>query len=616
MSRIFGCVGPDAARRVRAAAAVFDSHGAARILEGPGMAVGWVGRHDAGSHVAQVDGLTLVMDAVLIRRDALPPGTGDAERVLRLYLERGIEGVAAACEGDFAIAIHDAQRHSLWLLRDRLGVKPLYHAALPDGAGFASQPRGLLAMGVPAAADPSYVARVAASHYRTFDNDPERSPYLGIAQLPAAHYLDVLASMQPLRRYWALSARAESAEAPEDLAHHYRAMLLDAVGQRLARAGRPAFMLSGGMDSSSVLAAAVAITGEPQHAFSSVYDDPTFDERHDIQPMLSGHVARWEPILVDRPDVFALIERMVALHDEPVATATWLSHFLLCAEVAGRGFDTLFGGLGGDELNAGEYEYFFCHFADIRAAGDERRFHDEVRWWARHHDHPVYVKNLAVAEETLSRCVDPATPGRCVPDRVRMLRYVDVLEPEYAASLREFEPIMDEPFDSYLRNRTYQDLFRETTPCCLRAEDRHTTAAGLGHADPFLDHRLAEFMFTVPNALKIRDGVTKRLLREAMRGLLPEETRTRIAKTGWNAPAHLWFTGEGADQLRDMVTSRAFADRGIYRPQRVVEIIDEHERIVMSDTARENHMMFLWQVVNVETWLRQLDRGSQATAAI
>jgi asparagine synthase (glutamine-hydrolysing) len=113
-------------------------------------------------------------------------------------------------------------------------------------------------------------------------------------------------------------------------------------------------------------------------------------------------------------------------------------------------------------------------------------------------------------------------------------------------------------------------------------------------------------MFRVPGTMKIRDGVTKRLLREAMRGILPEETRARIKKTGWNAPAHVWFSGRGLDRLRDLVASRAFRERGVYNTAKVSSLIDEHAAIVASGAARENHMMFLWQLVNLETWLAAL----------
>ena len=277
---------------------------------------------------------------------------------------------------------------------------------------------------------------------------------------------------------------------------------------------------------------------------------------------------------------------MVSHHQEPVATATWLSHFLLCEEVSRTGFRTLFGGLGGDELNAGEYEYFFYYFADLKRAGQDRVLAHEVDCWARHHDHPIHRKDRAVADAMIARTTDAAGAGIIRADHGRMTRYYGAISKDFF-DLANFSPAMDHPFKSYLRNRTYQDIFRETAPCCLRAEDRNCNAFALDHADPFFDYRLMEFMFRVPGAMKIRDGVTKHLLRDAMAGVLPEETRTRIKKTGWNAPAHLWFTGHGREQLRDLIASRAFRERGVYVVAEVERIVGEHEAIVANGLARE-----------------------------
>lgn len=119
-------------------------------------------------------------------------------------------------------------------------------------------------------------------------------------------------------------------------------------------------------------------------------------------------------------------------------------------------------------------------------------------------------------------------------------------------------------------------------------------------------------MFGVPGTMKIREGVTKVLLRRAMVGIVPETTRTRVVKTGWNAPAHVWFTGDGADALLDLVRSRSFRERGLYRPDACEALVREHEAIVGSGEARENHMMVLWQMANVELWLRWLDDRSAA----
>jgi asparagine synthase (glutamine-hydrolysing) len=206
------------------------------------------------------------------------------------------------------------------------------------------------------------------------------------------------------------------------------------------------------------------------------------------------------------------------------------------------------------------------------------------------------------------RSTDPGVPGKCLPDRVRLERYAASLDKGFF-DLKAWTPVMDHPFRSYLKNRTYQDIYRETIPPCLRAEDRQTTAFGLENCVPFYDHRLAEFMFRVPGRQKIRDGRTKHLLREAMKGVLPEATRTRTKKMGWNAPAHRWFAGPGLARLKDMIASRAFRGRGIYDLAEVDRLLREHEDIVANRRNLDNHMMFFWQLVNLETWLAGLDKA-------
>jgi asparagine synthase (glutamine-hydrolysing) len=306
---------------------------------------------------------------------------------------------------------------------------------------------------------------------------------------------------------------------------------------------------------------------------------------------------------VENPDLASIIPRMIAANDEPVATATWLSHYLLCERAHTEGVGTLFGGLGGDELNAGEYEYFFSFFADLRRAGDEARLARETERWIAYHDHPIHRKSFAVMDAALERLVDLRIAGKCLPDRARLGRYADVVRKDYV-DLTRFAPVMDTPFTSYLKNRTYQDIYRETAPCCLRAADRQAGSFGIDVVWPFFDHRLVELMFRVPGTMKIRDGVTKHLLRRAMSGILPEETRTRVKKTGWNAPAHVWFAGPGKELVLDLISSSAFRERGIYDVERVRAIVEEHDAIVREARPVENHMMFLWQLVNLELWLR------------
>lgn len=568
------------------------------------MTMGRLGPHGAW---AQRGPLTAAVDGGFCNQDELPQASNDAERLLSLHERHGFEGALNRVCGDFAVALYDERTQTVWLARDRAGVRPCYFAQWEEGMAFDSHPQNLLRLpGVSRKVNPKFAALFAGSHYRTIDNDPLASPYESIRQLPAGHWARFHQGRIALHPWWRLSEAPEFRAGEDELAEQYRELLFKAVNERLRLFQKPAFALSGGMDSSSVLASAVRLTGTKQHAFSAVYDDPTYDESPEIASMLEAAVLEWHPVRIGHVDLFGLVREMVAAHGEPVATATWLSHWLLCRQVSKLGFEALFGGLGGDELNAGEYEYFFFHFADLRAAGREAALTREIDAWARHHDHPIWRKNRMVAEEALARWVDPNIPGRCLANRARIERYAGALRPE-ALDLTRFEPLMDHPFSSYLKNRTWQDISREAAPCCLRAEDRHAKANGLTNVDPLYDHRLMEFMFRVPGEFKIRNGVTKTLLRAAMRGVLPEQTRTRIKKTGWNAPAHIWFTGRQADAVRDLVTAAHFRAAEYYDTKEVLRLLDEHCAIVAANRPAENHMMFFWQLVNLELWLEHLN---------
>lgn len=565
-----------------------------------------MGRTGPNGALAQRGPLTAVVDGAFCNTVDLPAASNDAERLIHLFASHGFEGALNRVCGDFAVALYDGAADTLWLARDRAGVRPCYFVEWEERVAFASQPQSLLLLpGVSREVNPRFAALFAASHYRTIDNDPFASPYAAVRQLPAAHLARIHNGRVALQRWWQLSEAPDFTDSEDELAEQYRELLFKVVNERLQIVQKPAFALSGGMDSSSVLASAVRLRGAKQHAFSAVYDDPTYDESHEIASMLEAAVSEWHPVRIGQVDLFGLVQEMVAAHGEPVATATWLSHWLLCRQVGQAGFDALFGGLGGDELNAGEYEYFFFHFADLRAAGREDALSREIEAWARYHDHPIWRKNRQVAEEALARRVDLNSSGRCLADRARIERYAHLLRPE-CLDLTQFAPVMDRPFSSYLKNRTWQDISREAAPCCLRAEDRHTNAFGLVNVDPFYDHRLMEFMFRVPGDMKIRNGVTKTLLRNAMRGVLPEQTRLRIKKTGWNAPAHIWFTGRQADAVRDMVRSSHFHASEYYDTRAVLRLLDEHCAIVASKRPAETHMMFFWQLVNLEMWLNSV----------
>lgn len=617
MSRIAALTGgqrPDRPRALAGMLAVYPGY-APQDLAADGGALG-LKPHGPGGLARHPKGI-LALDGLLFdlpeRRAETGLADGDDAAVLaELIARHGVPGALSRVNGDFALIWLEAETGTLWLARDPFGLRPLFYAKSGGGWAASSQPRGLLQLSdVSAEPDRGFLARFGAMHYRMIDNEPDQSPYAEIGQVVAGTALCLPRGGQPQTHvFWKMQDRGDFDRSEADLAEEYRARLMDAVGRRIARFPKRGFTLSGGMDSSSVLASAVAIEGRKQIAFSTLYEDPTYDEREEIADMLDANVSDWRRVILpDAIDIAGDVDRLIALHDEPVATATWLSHMRLCRQAsAGGEFDAIFGGLGGDELNAGEYEYFPLHFADLKYAGQDQALDREIALWAEYHDHPVFKKSRAVADDLMARLTDPANPGACLPDRRRLGRYLHVLSPAFV-EFRDYSPVMETVFSSCLKSRTWQDLSRETLPCCVRAEDRHGSAFGLPPVLPFLDKDLVEFMYRVPGTMKIRDGVTKRLLRRAMTGVLPDATRTRVKKTGWNAPAHLWFSGAGADMLRDLAHSSLFDDLGLYDRDAVLAIIDDHERIVTSGAVEDNHMMFLWPFLNIMRWQGWLRDG-------
>lgn len=524
---------------------------------------------------------------------------------INIYQIKGIGAAFAAIKGEFALALYNKKEKVLYLGRDNIGYKPLYYIQEGRSIGFASystwlsdfkkHDKGL---------NHQSVALFAGGHYRYIDNDPKASFFKDIKQVPAASYVCLTQESEAVKSYQSLKFDIFENRSFEDIVHEYKDLFLKGVQERLELTkGSKCFLLSGGMDSSSVLAAAVNFENSKQIAFSTIYEDKTYDESEDIQTILDDCVSSWIPCSIKNIDFFALVEKMVADNDGPVATATWLSHYLLYEEIASRGFTDVYGGLGGDEANAGEFEHFFYFFADLKYAGSDITLRHEVDKWVEHHDHPIFKKDYALAQESWQRLTDQKKPGMLKFDIKKYSRYYEAINRDFF-DLSNFKPQFPHFSKSYLNNKTLSDTYYETIPCCLRANDRHDATFGLRTHFPFFDFEFFSFAHRIPPQFKTRDGITKVILREAMKGILPESTRTRIKKTGWNAPFHLWMMeGKNKTNLLDLLNSQKFRQRGIYNMSVVNRLLSEHDHIISSGLNQENHMMFFWQLINLELWL-------------
>ncbi len=564
--------------------------------------------------LARAEGMLLALDGAIYNRlqvaaDLTAAGVNrpldsDAELALWSWLTWGPDCLERF-NGDFGLAVIEAGSRRVSLARDRLGVKRLYYVLARGSILFATR-IGCL-WGHPLA-DPEVDQRAvylyAGTHYRYFHSLPERTFFEHVRQVPAGGLLQFTPGQgdAAVKRWWRLTLLNDEPPADADqAAAGLREILTDAVKLRLSDQVKLGFTLSSGMDSSSVCALGTGLLGRRQPVFSITYRDQEYDEEAGIRPAADRFADPWHNLPLADPPLLEAVDRMLAFHDEPVCTVTWLSHWYLMRRAYEVGVKVMFSGLGGDECNAGEYEYFLFFFADLKRQGLDQLLEQEIDAWIRLHDSPRYPKNRAVVEDAFGRLMDLDT-GRNLIDRPRYSNYLNFLS-ENLRQAQDHVPEMANPFQSHLINRCYQDLFFETTPPCLVADGRTAAAFGIETRFPFLDHRVVRYCLSMPVHLKYHQAVTKWPLRRAMADLLPRENLDQTLKVGWNAPAADWLRGGSAVDLRDLVRSSAFRTRGVYDPAQVDRAVDDHL------AGRADHMMFLWQLINLELWFRTLPGG-------
>ena len=572
--------------------------------------LGQIGGKAAAGHTA-----ALVLDGdiynkvPLCDKYRLNRNIDDAALALAVWENDGMEGLASI-DGDLALAIYENLSGRLILFRDRFGIKPLFYTRIGDEYLFASEVKAFRAhLGFQPAPNEEMLYDFLATHYRYIHRYPGHTYWYRVHQVKPAHCLTIHPTRKPEEYcYWRLEREEDLdklsvSRKEERLKIHFR----ESVAARLSSDRSMGFSVSSGMDSSSVCSQAAALAG-PQDLYSVSYGYSEYDESQGIAPVAERWGKNWRNIVLSDPPLFETVERLVRIHEGPLCTVTWLSHYFLVKQAAEDGREIVFSGLGGDECLAGEYEHFLYYFADLKQAGLETRLASELAAWQRLHDHPVFRKNRSVVEDVFTRLVDLNQPGRIFLDQKRYRAYHPYFEPDFINTW-DRPPDMPCPFDSYLTNRCYQDLVRETTPPSLAADEKNVSHFGLTSRFPFLDHRLLRYCFSLPGTLKYNQGMTKNIMRRSMKGLLPEANRTNTVKTGFNAPLGDWLMGREKSLLWDLVHSRSFRERGWLKPGAIEDILQAHER------GEANHMMFFWQLINAELWLRSISEAKCLEAA-
>ncbi|MEW6263509.1 MAG: asparagine synthase (glutamine-hydrolyzing) [Thermodesulfobacteriota bacterium] len=513
----------------------------------------------------------------------------DTETIIHAYEEWGPDCLGRF-NGMWALALYDSRKTQLFCARDRLGVKPFYYWYNGRTFVFGSEIKALLACpNVPRRPDYSSIFNYLARSYRFVDGRTS-SFFQGIRQILPGRSLTVSAKGLEEKAYWGLDPENMSFDQPErEYARRFLEILEDSVRLRLRSDAPVACQLSGGLDSSAVAGLAARGLGPGLPVFSAGYDLKPFDESDYIRSTADFIKANTHFIFPRPDDLLSTLPGMIRQFDEPVCTVTFYAHWQVMAAVARLGFKVILDGHGADELAAGYYDHFLHHFADLRAAGANGYLDAEVEAWLNNHG-----RERARQLEAFFALLDRG--GDYLDDYLKSFSpYEAALDPEFARHYA-CPPCREDIYPNRLANRLYHELRFETLPAVLKADDRVTMAHSLESRHPFLDHRLVEFMFSLPNVHKIRHGLGKYVQRQALAGLIPEEVRLRKEKVGFNAPSERWFREEIRTPFLEAINSVGIFRRGFLNHKAFEGLFAEHL------AGRANHYQFLWQVLNLSLW--------------
>ena len=523
----------------------------------------------------------------------------DTEVLPHLYEEYG-DAMVEELNGMFAFALWDSRRRRLLIARDRFGEKPLYWGIFDRTLLFASEPKVLLAH---PAVRPSLNLQ-ALRQYLSFDYVPAPlSIYEGINKLPAAHKLTLEGGRVTVDRYWRLSYETKQPIPSErEAADQLRELMADAVRMRLVSDVPLGVLLSGGVDSSTIAALAVRASSEAVKTFSISFAEASFDESayaRSVAKFLGTdhHEERLSANLAAN-----LVSEIGSWMDEPFSDPSLVPTYLL-SRFTRKHVTVALGGDGGDELFAG-YQMYAGHrwaevYKHVPAAlrrGIVERF---VRWL------PVKTKNLSFDYKALRFVTganyDPVTRhhvwfGSFTPDQQQQLLTPAALDASDGEIYADARVIAAECEDDDLVTRMQSvDTRLYLAEDILTKVDRASMAVSLEVRAPFLDPRVAEFAASLPCNYKLRRLKTKYILKKAVRDMLPSFV-TRRSKKGFGVPVAEWLKFNLRPLARDLLSPERVRRAGVFNPEYVARLQDEHERGVA------NHRKLLWTLLMFELW--------------
>ncbi len=556
-------------------------------------------------------------------------GHSDTEVILAAIEEWGLESALNRFVGMFAFALWDRSSRQLHLVRDRLGIKPLYYGWCGQSLLFGSELRAI-------ERHPDFVGEVdreALSLYLRFSYVPAPwSMFKGVRKLSPGTILttDGVQGNERSDVYWSLHDVAESGiRAPfrgddREAATKLEDLLREATRQRMIADVPIGVLLSGGVDSSTVAALMQSESTSPVSSFTIAFPDSEFDESKDAG-LVANHLGTdHHELPVTARDALESIPQLPALADEPFADSSQIPTFLV-SHLARRHVTVCLSGDGGDEVFGGYNRYAWCEplyaifdrtpYEFRNLVGRSMRIVSPATWDRTARAlHPLLPKSLRLRDPG-DKIYKAATVISSPTPADAYLRLISQWQSPGNIVLGSEEPqtliAQAENWDhipDLTRQMMYLDSMTYLPDDILAKVDRASMAWSLEARVPLLDHRVVDFAWTLPRHMKVSDGVTKSILRDVLYKYVPREVIER-PKWGFAIPLHDWLRGPLRDWADTLLDEQRLISEGYFRPKEILRVWQEHL------SGRRNWHTHLWSVLIFQAWLDRSNSSDRATLA-
>jgi len=536
----------------------------------------------------------------------------DTETILHLYEEHR-ERCVDYLRGMFAFAIWDQRCKELFVARDRLGVKPLYYVHTDDGSlYFGSEIKTLLEAG---AIKPELNHRAMPDYLANHATSGEETLFRGVKRLLPGHVMIWRDGNLTVSRYWDVSfvRHADEGRSEKDYIAEWSDLFRTSVRLRLMADVPLGMFLSGGIDSSAIAAVMSGMVTEPIKTFSVAFKEREANELEYARMVARQFKTNHHEVVVSPEEFFTALPKLVWHEDEPLAHPSSVALYFVSL-LASKHVKVVLTGEGSDEMLAGYGRYrktilnlaLGARYNDLMPQGIRNLVRKQIEGMPGAKLRQKLLRSfLAVAPDIESIYFDNFSvfPRAMQPELLtsQMRERVGPIDPY--SGLREL--LKETDATSFLDRLLYADI-KTYLHELLMKQDQMSMATSVESRVPFLDHKLVEFTSGLPQRLKLRGWTTKYVLRESMKGLLPEAILSR-PKMGFPVPIGMWFRGAYSSVIDEYVLSDRALNRGIFSPDFVRSLVGRHQ------TGGENHSERLWALVNFEIWQRQFFDGEAMT---